>query len=44
MRYFQAAPDTRFYAGVAFHARSLFLVVLILKDGEALRNWWAENR
>ena len=28
MRYFQPPPDTRFYAGVDLHARSLFLVVL----------------
>ena len=28
MRYFQPSADTQFYAGVALHARSLFLVVL----------------
>lgn len=28
MRYFQSPADTRFYAGVDLHARSLFLVVL----------------
>jgi len=28
MRYFQPARDTRFYAGVDLHARSLFLAVL----------------
>ena len=28
MRYFQPAADTRFYAGVDLHARTLFLVVL----------------
>ena len=28
MRYFQPPPETRFYAGVDLHARSLFLVVL----------------
>ena len=28
MRYFQPPADTRFYAGVDLHARSLFLVVL----------------
>src|SRR5262245_8037657 len=28
MRFFQPPPETRFYAGVDLHARSLFLVVL----------------
>jgi hypothetical protein len=28
LRYFQPSPDSRFYAGVDLHARSLFLVVL----------------
>jgi len=28
MRYFQPPADTRFYAGVDLHARSLFLVIL----------------
>jgi hypothetical protein len=28
MRYFQPAADTRFYAGIDRHARSLLLVVL----------------
>src|SRR5437764_3648466 len=28
MRYFTPAPDTRFYAGIDLHARSLFLAVL----------------
>jgi transposase len=28
MRYFQPAPNTRFYAGVDLHARTLFLAVL----------------
>ncbi|HEY7425919.1 MAG TPA: IS110 family transposase, partial [Gemmataceae bacterium] len=28
MRYFQPAPNSRFYAGVDRHARSLYLVVL----------------
>jgi len=28
MRYFQPAADTRFYAGVDLHARSLFLAIL----------------
>jgi transposase len=28
MRYFNPAPDTRFYAGVDLHARSLFLAIL----------------
>src|SRR5262245_39019519 len=28
MRYFTPAPDTRFYAGVDLHARSLFLCIL----------------
>ena len=27
MRFFQPSSDTRFYAGVDLHARSLFLVV-----------------
>jgi transposase len=34
MRYFTPAPDTRFYAGVDLHARSLYLVVLD-HDGQA---------
>src|SRR6266487_6557282 len=33
-RYFQPPADTRFYAGVDLHARSLFLVVLD-RDGQA---------
>jgi transposase len=33
MRYFQPSPDSRFYAGVDLHARSLFLVVLD-RDGQ----------
>ena len=33
MRYFQPPADTRFYAGVDLHARSLFLVVLD-RDGQ----------
>jgi transposase len=33
MRYFTPAPDTRFYAGVDLHARSLFLAVLD-RDGQ----------
>src|SRR5438132_461272 len=33
MRCFQPAPDTRFYAGVDLHARSLFLCVLD-RDGQ----------
>jgi len=28
LRYFQPSPDSRFYAGIDWHARSLFLVVL----------------
>jgi hypothetical protein len=34
MRYFTPAPDTRFYAGVDLHARSLYLVV-IDPDGQS---------
>src|SRR5262245_24482526 len=34
MRFFQPSPETRFYAGVDLHARSLFLVVLD-RDGQA---------
>jgi transposase len=34
MRYFQPAPDTRFYAGVDLHARSLFVSILD-RDGRA---------
>jgi transposase len=33
MRYFTPAPDTRFYAGVDLHARSLFLCILD-RDGQ----------
>src|SRR5262245_21701163 len=33
MRYFTPPPDTRFYAGVDLHARSLYLVVLD-RDGQ----------
>ncbi|HYT90951.1 MAG TPA: IS110 family transposase [Gemmataceae bacterium] len=33
MRYFQPPPNTRFYAGVDLHARSLFLAVLD-RDGQ----------
>ena len=34
MRCFQPPADTRFYAGVDLHARSLYLVVLD-RDGQA---------
>ena len=34
MRSFPPPPDTRFYAGVDLHARSLYLVVLD-RDGQA---------
>ena len=38
MRYFQPAAETRFYAGVDLHARSLFLVVL-----DHTGQWFQEN-
>src|SRR5262245_6123324 len=34
LRYFTPGPDTRFYAGVDLHARSLYLVILD-RDGQA---------